>query len=124
MFYHPKLFEFRLQVFYPFYPFFTLGKTGKTQLPRVINIPDDAVLFNDHCNPSEIASTIQSDMNTIVIFFKQRGMILNASKTNFMLFSPSQAPVSIQSEIEIAPLKCAKTMVNGELQMRKIDGKW
>lgn len=63
---------------------------------------DDAVLINEHCNSTEIVSNIQSDMNTIVTFFKQRGMILNASKTNFMLFSPHRAPVTIRNEIEIA----------------------
>lgn len=65
---------------------------------------DDAVLINVHDSrvPSTIVNSIRSDLKLIVKFFDQRRLILNPSKTNFMLFTSPHMSVELDSTIEIS----------------------
>jgi Reverse transcriptase (RNA-dependent DNA polymerase) len=66
---------------------------------------DDAVLVNVHKtrNSNEISETIRNDMTPIIAFFKQRRMVLNESKTNFMLLTSPTMQLNFPSSIEINP---------------------
>ena len=52
---------------------------------------DDAALINTHSKNDDIAATMCDDMNRILEFFKNRRMVLNDSKTNFMVFSSNKS---------------------------------
>jgi Reverse transcriptase (RNA-dependent DNA polymerase) len=63
---------------------------------------DDTVLINVHNKVENVTPTLKADMKPILEFFSQRKMILNSSKTNFMLFSSPYKKIEFPSSIEIA----------------------
>ena len=65
---------------------------------------DDAILLNRHNqNDPDLAREILiKDMTLIANFFAQRRLILNVSKTNFMLFTTPTRPLKIGNKIEIS----------------------
>ena len=66
---------------------------------------DDAVLIHEYVkNDSQtISETIQRDMKPILKFFSERQLTLNASKTNFMLFSSRRRQNQTDFQIELVP---------------------
>lgn len=65
---------------------------------------DDALQINIHekVEPTSNLAVIKSDMTKILDFFTQRKLILNSSKTNFMVFSSPARKVKFPQSIEIA----------------------
>jgi hypothetical protein len=70
---------------------------------KIFLFADDAVLINVHNRKdNDIEDTIRSDMTTIMNFLQQRGLHLNAAKTNFMIFSPGKTCSTTSRTIEIS----------------------
>jgi hypothetical protein len=71
---------------------------------RIFLFADDAVLVNVHettASSEEIQSRIASDMWQILEFFQHRHLILNAAKTNFMLFKSARRVIELDEAIDI-----------------------
>lgn len=60
---------------------------------------DDALLVHSDPNPETLIDAIKKDMKTIIAFFKHRQLIINADKTNFMIFKSSYKKVEFPNEI-------------------------
>lgn len=63
---------------------------------------DDAVLINLHESRESMVESIKIDMTTVLEFFKQRHMILNSLKTNYMVFTSSYSQLEFDHEIKIS----------------------
>jgi hypothetical protein len=73
---------------------------------RIFLFADDAVLVNTHeatADNEGIQARIASDMWQILEFFQHRQLILNASKTNFMLFKSARRTIEMDESIDINP---------------------
>jgi hypothetical protein len=59
---------------------------------------DDSAMVTFHNREDEIQATVKEDMRKVIEFFTKRKILLNSSKTNFMLFTKRQAnlPTSVQ----------------------------
>lgn len=73
---------------------------------------DDAVLVNIHEKTSSINDTIRLDMTPILEFFTHRKMIINSSKTNFMLFSSSRMKNDFPNEIMLSDTTTIKRVTS------------
>jgi hypothetical protein len=88
-------------------PFFTIFINAFGSLPlkgKLFLFADDAVLLNVHdtSDAREITNRIREDMRLTAKFLDKRRLILNADKTNFMIFAPGKTPVNM-GEVEISP---------------------
>lgn len=85
-----------------------INAIGSLQIKgKLFLFADDAVLINVHnkCDNQndEILRVIQNDMKPILNFFNQRGMILNALKTNYMVFTSSFDKTEFPHEMALTP---------------------
>lgn len=79
-----------------------INAIGSTKSPgKVLLFADDAVSINVHEHVDHIENTIRTDMLPILGFFKQRRMIVNEEKTNFMVFTTRQKKIEPPDEIII-----------------------
>jgi hypothetical protein len=73
---------------------------------------DDSAMVTYHNHEDEIQTSVKADMEKVIEFFTTRKILLNDSKTNFMLFTKrkSELPTSIQlsSDIVIHRVKSVK----------------
>lgn len=71
---------------------------------RLFLFADDALLINTHekLDISTNVEVVQRDMAKILDFFLQRKMLLNAAKTNFVVFSSSARKLAFPYSIDIA----------------------
>ena len=80
---------------------------------RLFLFADDAALINTHNKNDDISAVMQEDMTTVLKFFKNRRMVLNASKTNFMVFTSNRNlrfpdVLALGDELEITRTKSFK----------------
>jgi Reverse transcriptase (RNA-dependent DNA polymerase)/Endonuclease/Exonuclease/phosphatase family len=68
---------------------------------RIFLFADDAVLVNIHKKADEVVPALVSDMKPVLNFLAQRKMILNSSKTNFMLFSSPHKKIDFPYSISV-----------------------
>ncbi len=71
---------------------------------KAILFADDTTIFASSNNIIQLYSTINSDLNDLVDWFRANKLSLNASKTNYMLFSnniklPENLNIEIDSDI-------------------------
>jgi hypothetical protein len=88
-------------------PFFSIFINAFGSLPlggKLFLFADDAVLLNVHdtTDSQTISQRIQEDMRLAGEFLNRRRLLLNADKTNFMIFSPAKTSVR-PTEVEISP---------------------
>lgn len=72
-----------------------INAIGSLQLKgRIFLYADDAALVNIHTTEAAIENTVKADMMQIIKYLNRRKMLLNASKTSFMLISsPLKKPM-------------------------------
>ena len=63
---------------------------------------DDALIIHIHDSINSISDCIRHDMRFILDFFKHRKMMLNALKTNFMVFSSFKTKVTFPDSLTIS----------------------
>lgn len=70
---------------------------------KLFMFADDALLINIHetKDPHLIVDEMRKDMISVVKFFRERKMILNSAKTNFMCFNPPLMRLEFPAIIEI-----------------------
>lgn len=80
---------------------------------------DDSVLVNVHKKDEKIEETICNDMKMLINYLNNKKLLLNASKTNFMIFNPSGVTdktekITIKSEDE------DEVKINGEYDINRV----
>jgi len=82
---------------------------------------DDCILVNFHEQQEQIESKICNDMKLIINYFCRQSLILNQSKTNFIIFHSSNLKVNDPDEILIESCNQDTLSIAGSYLIKRVD---
>jgi hypothetical protein len=82
---------------------------------------DDCILLNTHEQHEEIKTKICSDMKIIINYFCHQSLILNPSKTNFVVFHSPSSKNNEPSEILIESSNEDTVKIAGQYLIKRVD---